>query len=176
MQGPITVFEGYNYAGDARILDLQPNEERLISYAIDLGTEVNPVPSTDNGRVVQIKVVKGILHSQAKVRETKTYTVKNRNEQERLVLIEHPVRNDFHLTDDTTKPAETASDVYRFEVKVPGGKTATQVVTEERILNQEFQLTNSNDDQMRYFLNSTVAGPKVKDGLKQALNLRQPWR
>ena len=29
MQGPITVFEGSNYAGDARILDLQPNEERL---------------------------------------------------------------------------------------------------------------------------------------------------
>jgi hypothetical protein len=44
MQGPITVFEGANYAGDARILDLQPNEERLISYAVDLGTEVNPVP------------------------------------------------------------------------------------------------------------------------------------
>ena len=51
MQGPITVFEGTNYAGDARILDLQPNEERLISYAIDLGTEVNPVPSPDNGRL-----------------------------------------------------------------------------------------------------------------------------
>jgi hypothetical protein len=36
MQGPITVFEGSTYAGDARILDLQPNEERLLSYAIDL--------------------------------------------------------------------------------------------------------------------------------------------
>ncbi len=44
MQGPITVFEGSNYAGDARILDLEPNEERLLSYAVDLGTEVNPVP------------------------------------------------------------------------------------------------------------------------------------
>ena len=43
MQGPITVFEGSNYAGDARILDVEPNEERLISYAVDLGTEVNPV-------------------------------------------------------------------------------------------------------------------------------------
>src|SRR5262249_35683255 len=48
MQGPITVFEGSSYAGDARILDLQPDEERLISYAVDLGTEVNPVPSSDN--------------------------------------------------------------------------------------------------------------------------------
>src|SRR5207244_7944688 len=31
MQGPITVFDGSSYAGDARILDLQPKEERLIS-------------------------------------------------------------------------------------------------------------------------------------------------
>src|SRR5439155_8704747 len=38
MQGPITVFEGSSYAGDSRVLDLQPNEERLLSYAIDLGT------------------------------------------------------------------------------------------------------------------------------------------
>ncbi|HVS36470.1 MAG TPA: DUF4139 domain-containing protein [Gemmataceae bacterium] len=172
MQGPITVFEGSNYAGDARILDVEPNEERLISYAVDLGTEVNPVPSSDNGRLVQVKIVKGILHSQTKVRETKTYTIVNRNDQERLVLVEHPVRNDFHLTDDTAKPAETASDVYRFEVKVPAGKTSTQVVTEERIVNEQVQLTNSNDDQMRFFLNSTISSAKVKDGLKQALDLR----
>jgi hypothetical protein len=172
MQGPITVFEGSNYAGDARILDVEPNEERLISYAVDLGTEVNPVPSSDNGRLVQIKVVKGILHSTTKVRETKTYTIANRNDQERLVLVEHPVRNDFHLTDDTTKPAETASDVYRFEVKVPAGKTATQTVTEERVVNEQIQLTNSNDDQIRFFMNSTISSPKVKDGLKQALELR----
>ena len=38
--GPITVYDNATYAGDTRILDLQPNEERLISYAVDLGTEV----------------------------------------------------------------------------------------------------------------------------------------
>ena len=110
----------------------EPNEERLLSYAVDLGTEVNPVPSSDNGRLTTVKVVKGILYTTTKLRETKTYTIVNRNDAERLVLVEHPVRNDFHLTDDTSKPAETASDVYRFEVKVPAGKTATQAVTEER--------------------------------------------
>ena len=172
MQGPITVFEGSNYAGDARILDVEPNEERLLSYAVDLGTEVNPVPSSDNGRLTMVKVNKGILYSQTKVRETKTYTIVNRNDAERLVLVEHPVRNDFHLTDDTTKPAETASDVYRFEVKVPAGKTATQTVAEERTIGEQLQLTNSNDDQMRFFVNAPVVSQKVKEGLKQALDLR----
>src|SRR3989442_8903984 len=79
MQGPITVFEGSNYSGDARILDLQPNEERLISYAVDLGTEVNPVPAQSSGRMTQVKAVRGILHTTNKQRQGKTYTVKNRN-------------------------------------------------------------------------------------------------
>src|SRR5262249_50862826 len=83
MQGPITVFEGSNYAGDARVLDLQPGEERLISYAIDLGTEVNPVPSRDSGRVLSVKAVKGVIHTTKKTRQIKTYQIKNRNDQER---------------------------------------------------------------------------------------------
>jgi hypothetical protein len=171
-QGPITVFEGSNYAGDSRILDVEPNEERLLSYAVDLGMEVNPVLASDNGRITAVKVVQGILYSTTKLRETKTYTIVNRNDAERLVLVEHPVRNDFHLTDDAAKPAEAASDVYRFEVKVPAGKTATQVVTEERVLGSQVQLTNSNDDQMRIFINSTASSPKVKEGLKQGVALR----
>jgi hypothetical protein len=171
MQGPITVFEGSNYAGDARIMDLQPGEERLLSYAVDLGTEVNPVPSNDNGKLTSVKVVKGILHSTTKLRESKCYTIKNRNEQERLVLLEHPVRNEFKLI-DTDKPAETASDVYRFEVKVAPGKSETKTITEERLLNQQVQLANFNDDQIRVFINNAVSSAKTKAALKEALDLR----
>ena len=57
LQGPVTVFEGGSYAGDARILDLQPNEERLLSYAVGLGTEVKPRGAADSGRLTQVKVV-----------------------------------------------------------------------------------------------------------------------
>ncbi len=172
MQGPITVFEGSNYAGDARILDLQPKEERLISYAVDLGTEVNPVPSSDNGRYTMIKAVKGVIETTTKIRETKTYTIKNRNDAERLVMIEHSVRNEFKLVEDKVKPTEVASDVYRFEIKVPAGKTETQVITEERIINQGFQVSNIDDNQIRIFVNGPITSDKVKKGLQSALTLR----
>jgi hypothetical protein len=172
MQGPITVFEGSNYAGDARILDLQPNEERLISYAVDLGTEVNPVPASDNGRITKVKAVKGAVWTETKLRESKTYTAVNRNDQERVVLVEHPVRNDFKLV-DTVKPAETASDFYRFEVKVAPGKTETLTVTEERVVSESVQLSSgTSDDQIRFFMNQTASSQKVKDGLKRALELK----
>jgi hypothetical protein len=36
MQGPITLFDGGEYAGDARIEDIPPGATRLVSYALDL--------------------------------------------------------------------------------------------------------------------------------------------
>ncbi len=80
MQGPITIFDGSSYAGDARVLDLQPNEERLISYAIDLGTEVDPVAKRDPDKLIAVKIDKGILIATGKIRESKTYKIKNRSE------------------------------------------------------------------------------------------------
>src|SRR5262249_27482723 len=119
----------------------------------------------------EVKAVKGLLHTQTKVRETKTYAIKNRNEQDRLVLVEHPVRNDFKLV-DSAKAAETASDVYRFEVKGAPGKTETRAVTEDRHLAETVQLTNLNDDQVRFFLQQRATITRVQEGLRKALELR----
>jgi hypothetical protein len=152
---------------------LQPKEERLISYAVDLGTEVNPVPSSDNGRLTMLKAVKGVLHITTKLMETKTYTVKNRNDQERIVLIEHPVRNDFKLVDEKVTPMEVASDVYRFDVKVAAGKTENLTVTEERVLSQQLEVANVNDERIVWFLNNPVTSDKVRAGMKRVLALRE---
>jgi hypothetical protein len=171
MQGPITVFEGSVYGGDAKIADLQPNEERLISYAVDLGTEVDAKPSSDNGRLTSVKAVKGVIYTTTKIREAKAYTIANRNDVERTLLVEHPVRNDFKLV-DSAKPAETASDVYRFSVKVPAGKTVTETITEERNINSSVAISTQNDDQIRVFLSAPVTSGKVKKALEEAMSLR----
>src|SRR5207253_8678958 len=97
-QGPITVYEGAMYAGDARILDLQKDERRLLSYAIDLGMEVQAVPHSDNGVITSVKAIKGILYTTSRVKDTKTYTIANRNDSDRIVMVEHPSRTDFQLT------------------------------------------------------------------------------
>src|SRR5208282_188379 len=125
-------------------------------------------PALDNGRIVSAKAVKGILETATKIRESKSYTIKNRNDVERVVLVEHPVRNEFKLI-ETDKPAEIASDFYRFQVKVAPGKTATQTVTEERIVGQTVAITNLNDDNIRHFISQTIVSQKVKDGLQNAM-------
>jgi len=171
MQGPITVFEGSSYAGDARILDITPKDERLISYAIDLGTEVEPVAKRQPDRLTKVKLNKGILYQTTRVREEKTYNLKNRSEHDRTVLIEHPFRADFSLV-SKDKPAERARDVYRFEVKLPAGQTASREIVEEKDVNTTVVLSNSDDQTMRYFISQPIVSEKVKNALGQAVELK----
>jgi hypothetical protein len=171
MQGPITVFEGSSYAGDARILDITPKDERLISYAIDLGTEVEPIVKNKPERITKVKINKGIVYQTTRVREEKTYNVKNRSEHDRVVLIEHPFRPEFALV-SKDKPSERARDVYRFELKVPSGQSASEEVVEEKDVNTQITLTNSDDNTMRFFLSQPIVSDAVKSSLTKALELK----
>src|SRR4029079_15265766 len=162
---------GSSYAGDARIQDLQPKEERLISYAIDLGTEVEPVVPNPQDRITAVKVVKGVVHASHKVQEAKTYNVKNRSEHDRTLIVEHPYRQQFKLI-APEKPSERARDVYRFELPVKAGGTAKLDVLEERDVVQTVSISNVDDQTIRIFLNHQVTGGKVKDALTQAIAMK----
>jgi hypothetical protein len=170
-QGPITVYEGSTYAGDARILDLQKDERRLLSYAIDLGTEVQAVPESDNGRLTSVRIVKGIIYTKTKIKDSKTYTIANRNDTDRVVMVEHPNRTDFTLT-TKDKPWETAADVHRFKVTAPAGKTTKYTVSEEKDFGAAVQITSSDDQGIRVLINQPVTSEKVKKALDQAMTLR----
>jgi hypothetical protein len=171
MQGPITVFEGSSYAGDSRVMDLQPNEERLLSFAVDLGTEVETVNDNPKHTLTKVKAVKGVLYTTTRQVEGKTYHAVNRSSQDRTLLIEHPYRPDFRLT-SKDQPAERARDVYRFELKLPAGKSASETVTEERDPVSQVQLSNADDNSIRVLIRSDVTTPKVKEALQRALDLK----
>ena len=175
-QGPITVFEGSTYAGDTRILDVQPNEERLVSYAIDLGTEVIPQNGDGTSRITSVKAVKGIVTTVTKVREVKKYRIANRNPQDRTVLIEHPNRTNqqFKLV-ETDKPVEDTKDVYRFQTAVKAGEEKSLTVTEERDVANSISLTNNPDGQIRFILSLNDASPALKAKLQEALTVKGAW-
>lgn len=175
-QGPVTVFEGSVYAGDTRVLDVQPNEERLISYAVDLGTEVDPQNGPGASRITSVKALKGIVTTTTKVREEKKYRIVNRSQTDRILLIEHPNRTnaEFKLV-DTEKPIEDTKDVYRFRTEVKAGQEKAFTVAEERDVRTAIQLTNSADDQIRYFISLNEASPALKAKLQEALKVKGTW-
>ncbi|MCX7667047.1 MAG: DUF4139 domain-containing protein, partial [Gemmataceae bacterium] len=62
-QGPITVYDNGSFAGDTRILDVNTGEERLVSYAIDLGTEVATKTGKNTETITKVKAVRGVIQT-----------------------------------------------------------------------------------------------------------------
>ncbi|MBA4068226.1 MAG: DUF4139 domain-containing protein, partial [Isosphaera sp.] len=157
-QGPITVFEGSVYAGDTRVLDVQPGEERLVSYAIDLGTEVDPTAGAGAQKITSVKAVRGIVTTKTLVTEEKKYKVVNRSQTDRTLLIEHPNRTaqQFRLV-DTEKPVEDTPEFHRFQTPVKAGETKTFTVREEKEVAASVTLTNGAENQIRYFISLAEA-------------------
>ncbi|GIW79774.1 MAG: hypothetical protein KatS3mg105_1581 [Gemmatales bacterium] len=166
-QGPITVFENGTYAGDARIGHLQPGEKRLLSYAIDLGTEVEPT-RTEKEDLLNVKIVKGIVYQDLRRVETKLYRVKNRSSVAKTVLIEHPYRSNFKLV-TPEKPAERTRSAYRFAVKAKPDELVELKVEEHLPRQVEIRLTNSSNQTINTLLRSSVPSNAVKKALRDAI-------
>jgi len=166
MQGPITVFDGGVYAGDAIIADLPPGRQRLISYAMDLETEVAPETKGATGPLVSLQLIKGsalALHKQIRTIE---YAVKNSGTKPKTVLIEYPLRSDWTLV-QPKEPAEKTRDKYRFAVAAKPGEPAKLTVQEERVDRQQVALGNMDDQTVQHYLSAPIVGQEVKKALRE---------
>jgi hypothetical protein len=175
-QGPITVFDANVYAGDSRIQDTSAGDERLLAYAIDLGTEVIPQNTANSGTIVSVKATKGVVRTNRRQREEKVYKISNKSDTDRTLLIEHPNRTNqqFKLV-ETAKPVEETAGLFRFETKVAAKQSAEFKVIEEREFGEEIALSNTNDDTVRFFLSLKEASPKLKEMLGEALKKKGVW-
>ena len=90
MQGPVSVYEGGSYAGDARLPDLQANEERLLSFAVDQAVEVKSETKSEPESLTMVRILKGVLEETHRQRNTVKYLIQNRSNQERTLIVEHP--------------------------------------------------------------------------------------
>lgn len=171
MQGPMTVFDAGGYAGDARIEDLAPGQERLISYAMDLKTEVESLPGAGRQELLTVSLRKGTLLATLKAIEQRTYNVKNRDQKSKLVLIEHPFRSEWKLT-EPSQPVERTREVYRFSVPVEVGKSATLQVREERQLQQTILLADVGSDLIAYYQQARETSPRVREALQRVSGMR----
>jgi hypothetical protein len=168
MQGPITVYDGGAYAGDAQIQDLPPKSERLISYAMDLDTEVAMSDKGGPTNLISARLTKGVLHTQHKHFRAKEYIVKNSGKGPKTVLVEQSLDTAWNLV-EPQEPAEKTRDLYRFAVTAEPGKPLTLDVKEERTSQEQVAVINLDLNQVGFYLRSAAVSQKVKDALNEVL-------
>ena len=171
MQGPITLFDSGTYAGDARIEDLPPGQDRLISYALDLKTEVESTLVGGTQELATISLKKGTMLISRRLVEDRTYLVNNRDAKAKTVLIEQPYRTGWKLA-EPKEPTERTRDMYRFSVAVDPGKSATLRVKETLPIQESILLMESGIDQIVYYQQAKEVSLKVKEALQRVVQLR----
>jgi hypothetical protein len=172
LQGPVTVLDKGGYAGDARIDNLPPGQERLLSYGIDLEMLVDNTKSSQTTAVLTAKIVKGVLVVQRKLVFSQEYAADNKTGSDKTLVIEHPIRHGAKLV-DTPKPFETTPALYRFKGTAAGDKVTTLSVKEEMVQSESIALLS--EDVSTLMVHSHMGGipDAVRDALVRAIQLKQ---
>ena len=134
--GPITVFDGGEYAGDALLEFLPESEKRLIAYGDDI--EVTGSRRGDSSRTIEtVKLADGIMTTSYRQVQSTTYLIKNTDKKERTVIIEHIKNTGYELT---TKRALTETTVNKYRVKLTAAANAgSELKVEEARIYQSAQ-------------------------------------
>lgn len=166
--GSFSVMEDGSFAGEGLLDPLKPEEKRLVSFATDLAVNASSANSVEKERVTRVVIAKGQMVQESEVREKKTYTFRNADAAERVIVVEHPVRAGYQLRSQV-KPEEATANWMRFRVPVAPKQTATLLVEEARTLSRTEQLgVLSANDVALYVRNGTI-NPAMEEAFRKIL-------
>jgi Carboxypeptidase regulatory-like domain len=173
--GALTVIDGDAYAGEALLERLKPSEQRLVSFALDLGTLVTVRDDEDapDSPAFLVRIQNGTLYASYYSREKKLYTLTNQTDKARTVYVEHPVRDGWQLDDkETPKPEGKSQSFYRFRVELKPHETFTLPVVEREQGTQTYALSNVTSDQLQLFFTRRYIDEPTRAALQNILDLK----
>ncbi|MCD9188813.1 MAG: hypothetical protein LUM44_20505 [Pyrinomonadaceae bacterium] len=171
--GSLTVIDRDAYAGEALMERLKPKEQRLISFALDLGTSVRVRNSADREPAKLVKVVNGVLEIHFFQTNEKIYQIENQTDKPKVLYVEYPVREGWTLTDDTPKPDYTTQRYHRFRVELKPFEKTDLKVGERQGLMETYALTNITQNEIQLFLSRKYIDEAMKRKLEKLVDLRQ---
>jgi hypothetical protein len=171
-RGSFSIVEDGNFGGEGLLDPIHPDEKRLLSYAVDQAVHVSLDPQSNTSRVTSISAAKGviILHN-TQVAKT-TYDVRNAADEARTVVVEQPIRAGYTLDTDVT-PAEKTSTAYRFRVEIKANETEHLTVTESEPGETRYQLSDSDDAQLKIILDQTGHNSTLETALAPIFEARR---
>jgi hypothetical protein len=166
--GTFTVLEDATFAGEGLLDPIKPGEKRLLSYAVDLGVQVESRRGDDRQRLSRVQIARGVAVQHTEQMERKVYTVRNSDTFARTIIVEHPVRPGWTLAKGVA-PVETSIEAYRFVVPVEAKSTATLVVEERRPIDTNYSISQLSDEQIAVFVRQTRENTRLTQALRPIL-------
>src|SRR5262245_23754613 len=153
---------------------LKPADERLISFALDLGTLVNTREEEARQPTYMLKVHGGVASAFYFNVRKKIYTIVNQTDQPRTLYVEHPIsrNDDWELTDETPKPDLKTANHYRFRISVGPHQKVEFPVGERKELYDSFSLSDFNRSQLDLFIARQYIDDQTRQTLEKLIDLK----
>ncbi|MDR0586667.1 MAG: DUF4139 domain-containing protein [Treponema sp.] len=169
--GPITVYDGGVYAGDALIEFFSENDKRFISYGEDLSV-TSSVRYFSARFVSTVTVSGGVMIINRRLVYERTYTVKNAGAETKRLIVEHPITGGAALIEPAAYLEKTDS-LYRFVRNLPGGGEITFTVKEESPVSERIVLSQLREDSFVSYAANQEIPANVRAALSAAVELQR---
>lgn len=170
--GSMTVLDRDSYAGEALMERLKPKEQRLISFALDLGTLVRTEKKEDREPAKLVKVVSGVFQVHYFKTDKTIYKLSNQTERPKTIYIEHPVRKDWVLSDKFAKPDYTTARFYRFRIELKPFENREAVVGENLGMMDKYNLSELSPKDLDLFVMGRFIDDATKAKMAKLIDLR----
>jgi hypothetical protein len=169
--GPISVYDADAYAGDAQIRHTSRDQKRLLSYAVDLDTDVNS--RHDNQQAVtKLKIVDGMVIETYNRTDKEIYTAVNRDTKHpRTVMIERPLMPGWTLS-SPKKVSEETKNTERYLVELKPGETKDLLVEHTRTDQTRMGVLGYDLTRLIAYQTNGVASAKVVAAIQKAAQLQ----
>jgi hypothetical protein len=168
--GPITVYDGGVYAGDALIEFWNENEKRLISFGEDLSVTAG-VTDSGSRTVSSVNVSGGVMTINRRQAFIKTYTFINSSSVSKQLVVEHSKTANTTLV--SPQAAEETITAYRFNINLPANRETSLTVNEQRPLAERITLLSLRPDVFLSYTTNQEIPPRVREALQRAVELRR---
>jgi ribosomal protein S17 len=124
-------------------------------------------------QVTRVRIVRGAMIQTCELRQDTTCTIRDDDTTPRTVLIEHPLREGWAISESGPKREETTSSAYCFHEKIDSKATTKFTVRETRPLETRSQLTNLTGDQITLFLQQKSINPEITDAFHKIVDRKE---
>jgi hypothetical protein len=162
-EGPISVFEVDNYAGEAMLPFLKKDEKRRIGYAVDLGVFVSKKQEDESLKFHRIKIAHYIEAFQYHIKKVE-YTIKNKTDDPRDVVIEHPKEHGYELF-ETPDPFEESKNFYRYNVQVAPQSSERLKINTRSVISEYRYYNDVSKHEIEEWHNLKLIDDKTRDFL-----------
>lgn len=171
MPGPIAVYDGGTYAGDAQIGHVAAGDSRLLAYALDLDV----IASTDaqySEAFQSLKFVNGVCEMTFQIETTNRVSFTNKDESRaRRIIVETSKQPGFDLI-EPQKPSEVTPGAERFDVDVPASGTAELKIVRRQVTARTVSVMSLDADTLVSYSRQGRVSKAVMDAFAQLTRLR----